>query len=374
MPKKLIVYCCLSFGILIASVLKKDIDFSQFENRTLAYLKRPTYEDVLSGEWFQSFETYNLDQVIARDHLVFMNSRLLHLLGKKQINLITVGTNDTLIQTAHEFPAVSDQTEPFLSDVLIPFRNATESYGGQFFYINKYPRHLFFWKQFPYHEDEKKDSYIEANQKEISALTGAGICVVDSYKPMMEHADEYLYYHTDHHYTYKGAYYTYLALLDAINQNNPDKPDLSFPAWEQMQAVRPQGKFWGSLIPQIGDTLYEGLDYLEYALPDDFPTKYERYESGVLSDMPLVRVDTTTEYGWFMNGDYGNTVIKTNRPELPNILLIGYSFTDALELMAVYNFNEMHSIDPRAYDGDIEAYIKEAECDYVVVQDVIALN
>ena len=91
--------------------------------------------------------------------------------------------------------------------------------------------------------------------------------------------------------------------------------------------------------------------------------------------MPLVRNDTDTlEYGWFMNGDYGNTVIRTHRPELPSILIIGYSFTDALELLAVYNFDEMHSIDPRDFDGDIVQYITDSKCDYVVLQDVLLLD
>ncbi len=218
------------------------------------------------------------------------------------------------------------------------------------------------------------EQYLESNQAELSVYSDSGINVVDTYAPMMAHEDDYLYFHTDHHYTFKGAYYSYLALLNAINRNNPERELLRFPSWEQMRVIRPNGEFWGSLIPQIGDTLYEGSDYLEYALPDDFPTEYERLESGERSDMPLIRDDSTVEYGWFMNGDYGNTVIKTQRSELPNILLIGYSYTDALELMAIYNFNEMHSIDPRLFEGDIETYIREVQCDYVVVQDIITLD
>ncbi len=149
---------------------------------------------------------------------------------------------------------------------------------------------------------------------------------------------------------------------------------LTFPSLDKMKMLRPKGYFWGSLISQIGDHRYEGVDYLEYALPDDFPTVYERTEAGEISDMPLIRDSSTVEYGWFMNGDYGNTVIRTHRPDLPSILIIGYSFTDALEVLAVYNFNEMHSIDPRQFDGDITEYIKESRCDYVVLQDEITLE
>ena len=373
-PIKVGLYCFLTLGIMIVSLIKRDTDYSVFENRAMEFFHWPKFDTVISGEWFATFERYNLDQVIGRETLVESNSRMLSVMGKRQINGMTVCDGRTILEAAYDFPKAGRLGEDSVTEILVPFRDAAESYGGQFYYMNKYPRHLFFWKGFPYHTDERFEDYLAANSLDMNALSETGINVVDTYKTMQEHSDEYLYFHTDHHYTYRGAYYSYLALLDAINTDNPDREPLTFPALDSMKIVRPEGYFWGSLISQIGDRKYEGTDYLEYALPDDYPAEYERFESGAPSDMPLVRDDPMVEYGWFMNGDYGNTVIKTHRPELPSILIIGYSFTDARELMAVYDFNEMHSIDPRQFDGDIIEYIKNSKCDYVVLQDEITLE
>ena len=373
-PTNAVLYCFISLGIIVTSLVKKDVDYSQFENRTMEYFHWPKTDTIISGEWFDAFEKYNLDQVIGRDTLVETNSRMLSAIGKRQINGMTAYDDGTILQIAYDFPKIRRLGDDTVNNTLVSIRDAAESYGGQFYYMNNYPRHLFFWEGFPYHANECFEDYLAANTNDLKTLSDAGINVVDTYYIMQDHSDEYLYFHTDHHYTYRGAYYSYLALLDSINKHNPNRKTLTFPSFDSMNIIRPHGYFWGSLISQIGDRKYEGTDYLEYALPDDYPTIYERFESGELSDMPLIRDDSIVEYGWFMNGDYGNTVIRTHRSELPSILIIGYSFTDALELMAVYDFNEMHSIDPRQFDGDIVEYVKSSKCDYVVVQDVITLE
>ena len=374
-PILLILFCFLSISIMVLSLAKKDVEFSRFENRTLEYLRHPTLESVISGEWETFLETYCTDQIIGRNSIIESNSRLMKALGKRQINGITIGYDGTLMQASSNFPSPNTDLSKLTQDVLIPCKEAASSYGGQLYYMNIFPRMVFFWDQFPYHEaGENINDYLKAGSDSLSGLSSYGIYAVDTYPIISSHNDEYLYFKTDHHYTLKGAYYSYLALLDSINEHNPDKAPLTFPEWESMQAIRPGRQFWGSLVSQIGDTEFEGLDYLEYALPDDFPSDYERLESGEVSDMPLIRDDDIEEYGWFMNGDYGNTVIKTNRPELPNILIIGYSFSDALELLAVYNFNEMHSIDPRMFEGDITQYIRDVKCDYVVIQGTLSIT
>ncbi len=364
----LLIFCLMSISLATGSLLKKNVDFSPFENRVLDHVKRPSPKEFLSGEWFNSFETAQLDQVIGRNIFIETNSRLLRLLGKRQINGITVGTDNTLLQIKADFPPPPDKKN-FITEDLLRCKRAADSYGGQVYYMNIYPRNLFFKEVFPYsYEKEIPDNYLEKNQETLHMLENYGIRTVDTYPAFIANSNEYLYFHTDHHYTFKGAYHAYQALLQSIEASSPEKKPLPIPPWDEMQYYRPNKQFWGSLISQIGDTQYDGQDYLEYALPVDFPTEYERFESGIPSDLSLIREDPSEEYGWFMNGDYGNTVICTHRKNLPSILIIGYSFTDALELMAVYSFNEMHSIDPRLFEGDIMEYIKQVKCDYVVIQ------
>ena len=80
-------------------------------------------------------------------------------------------------------------------------------------------------------------------------------------------------------------------------------------------------------------------------------------------------------YDLYMCGDRAETVIKTNRPQLPDVLIYGDSFTNALECLAYYSFDEMRSIDLRHYDKmSLADYIEEYKPDYVIcIRDYEAL-
>ena len=371
------LFCLVMLAIAVFSLIKPNVDYSAFENRVLSHVEMPDADGIISGEWFSEFETANLDQIVGRNFLIEANSRILKLFGKREINNGIIVGDGCLLQGDNEITEYDwtqleqNGTDSDIQDTLATLcrvKDITDDYGGQLYYLNIYPRASFLWDKYPYPNRELIDYYDKQNSNTLELFNSYGIATVDTYPSFVQHFDEYLFFNTDHHYTQKGAYYSYCDLLDEINRRNPHNTQLTIPKWDDMAYTKVDRTFIGSLIQQIGDTQYENLDYLEYALPKDYPTDYERYEFGELSDMPIIRDEETTEYGWFMNGDNGNTVIKTHRDALPDILIIGYSYTDALEVCAIYNFDEMHSIDPRRYEGDIYEYIEENKPDYIVLQ------
>lgn len=68
-----------------------------------------------------------------------------------------------------------------------------------------------------------------------------------------------------------------------------------------------------------------------------------------------------------MGGDIAEGIIRTYRPELPNVLLFGNSFTKALETFLYTSFNETRSLDLRHYQQKgILDYIEEYRPDIVI--------
>ena len=72
----------------------------------------------------------------------------------------------------------------------------------------------------------------------------------------------------------------------------------------------------------------------------------------------------------------GETVVDTGREDLPTAVLIGESYTNALETLLYASFDELHTIDPRSFAGasggadiigDITAYIEALQPDVVIV-------
>ena len=98
---------------------------------------------------------------------------------------------------------------------------------------------------------------------------------------------------------------------------------------------------------------------------------FTRTDSGEPSDPEVyalpVSDDEVLTYNLYMGGDKANTVIDTQREELPNILIYGDSFTNALECIAYLSFNEMHSLDLRHYqEMSLEDYIRAFQPDVVI--------
>ena len=68
-----------------------------------------------------------------------------------------------------------------------------------------------------------------------------------------------------------------------------------------------------------------------------------------------------------MGGDISETIIQTNRPDKPKILIYGDSFTNAVECVLWYGFDEMRSLDLRYYsEMPLSEYIAAYQPDYVV--------
>ncbi len=74
---------------------------------------------------------------------------------------MSVYDDGTLLQASYDFPGTCHMSKNTVEDVLVPFQKAVESYGGQFYYMNKYPRHLFFWDGFPYHTGMNTSIFIQ---------------------------------------------------------------------------------------------------------------------------------------------------------------------------------------------------------------------
>lgn len=83
------------------------------------------------------------------------------------------------------------------------------------------------------------------------------------------------------------------------------------------------------------------------------PIPFTRTDNGKTVDATVYALPDTdtrrTNYDLYMGGDQAETVIDTHRPDLPDILIVGDSFTDALETLFYASFNEMRSLDLRYY-------------------------
>ena len=87
---------------------------------------------------------------------------------------------------------------------------------------------------------------------------------------------------------------------------------------------------------------------------------FTREDNGKPVASTVVNENFNNVYDYYMGGDIGETIIKTNRPGLPRVLVIGDSFTNPLEGILYTSCDEMRSLDYRHYDGEnILDYIRD---------------
>ena len=83
-------------------------------------------------------------------------------------------------------------------------------------------------------------------------------------------------------------------------------------------------------------------------------------------DLPATEDEALT-YGLYMGGDIAETCIRTDRPSLPTALIFGDSFTNPVECLAYYSFNELRSVDLRHYTvQSLSDYIAAYQPDVVL--------
>ena len=163
------------------------------------------------------------------------------------------------------------------------------------------------------------------------------------------------YSRVDHHYTLKGAYVTYQSVCEAFGIRA-----------SEISIAETQSDLLGTYNRKLYDLspVREAMQAVQTPFPE-----YERLDNGAASDTPLIRIRGSGQslYGDYMGGDIAETVIQTDRPELPNALIFGDSFTNPVECLAYYSFNELRSVDLRHYTvQSLSDYIAAYQPDVVL--------
>jgi hypothetical protein len=174
--------------------------------------------------------------------------------------------------------------------------------------------------------------------------------------------DNRYWYYNDHHINCFGGE---LVLSEIIKIVQKDYPQVEQKTLDDYQITYRQ--VYGALNRKIGLSATAPDEPLNL-LPDGWEINYERWDDGELTNAPIFGVDTETYSESYMGDNYGETIVKTDKEDLPSIYYCGSSFTNVLEAMSVPSFKNMYSTDLRYNDTGktMMDYIKEFQPEYVV--------
>ncbi len=356
-------------------------DFSYYENRTLAEFPKFTKKSVLSGKYFTDVETYLSDHAPWRSELVELNTWVDIKIGRPVVNDVVI-TDDVLLEY-RDFESAPDQEKlSAQADVIInnisTHKNLVESYGGHYCYVAVPCQYVCLADYYPWYL-ENSSEYAEASSSTLfEKMEQNGISYIDM-KPFFDSlsGDEKLKYSStvDNHYSMKGAYETYLQMMNYLNDTCGAKLDVIEDGEYTIKAVK--NTYLGSRGRKLFN-LWKDDEKL-YTITPDKEINFDRtnnssWGASVVYSLPKKASDFAL-YNIYMDGDKPETTIDTHRGNLPTVLIYGDSFTNPLECLIYYSFDKMYSIDLRHYtDKTLDEYINDVRPDYVFcVRDYDAL-
>lgn len=356
---KTLLFCVLLFVMPLGTYLVRTETYSFYENRTLARFPALSAQTVFSGAYFRDVETY------IGDHF-FLRTPMLRLHVQKELALhapviCSQVLADSVLLPYHQTTQPHYDKEKMTNSlaVLQELNNYCAREGIEFLYVgipeqssayrNAYPAYL---NASSYADDSLAVDFMQG-------LTDLGIDHLDMKDVLLADAERF-YSKTDHHFNYYGAYETYLQIVDYVNAN---VFPLSVPS---LQIERVDSDFMGSRNRKLFG-LFPSDDAL-YRHTSEDTIAFERYDNGVQVASEVFHEANNTLYNYYMGGDVAETRITTNRPALPSILVVGDSFTNPLETLLYTSFNEMRSLDFRAYtEKTLLEYLETYKPDIVLL-------
>lgn len=342
------LFMILIFGFTAVTLLKPDTQYSEAENRSLAQMPEASIETVLNGEFEADYETYLTDQFVARDGWIGLKTAVERAAFKRESKGIYFADDGYLIES-HTGSYTSD-TAAANGAVLQEF---AEKYEEQFpdgrmtFMIIPNAVDILTDKLPPFAPLSKGRQYFD----EVSSGLPKGTWF-DAWKVMEEHADEDIYYRTDHHWTTKAAFYMYQAWAGAQGMYVPGEEDF------QIETVA--SDFEGTIQSKLGINTRRD-EILLYRFAEDIFYTVEKndkpeIEYTVYDNMAL---QTKSKYDVFFGGNDAKVDIKTRADNGKRILVIKDSYAHCFVPFLLGEFEEITMVDIRYYNQKLSDLIAD---------------
>jgi hypothetical protein len=185
------------------------------------------------------------------------------------------------------------------------------------------------------------------------------ISKVNVYNTLKSHADEYIYFRTDHHWTALGAFYAYRDFCLSR--------EMLYAPLANYSEIRLDG-FLGSFYNAVGGNkkMKKNPDYV-IAYPPVTPYEMAGYQgsdgkSGKM-ELSLVRdakeIPGQNKYLAFSGGDLPFIHIKTEANTGKKLIIFKESYANAFIPFLTNNYDEICVVDFRYFTGDVGSLIKK---------------
>lgn len=330
--------------VSLSIFLIKDKEYSENENRYLTTKPNISMEDVSSGKFMDTFETYLNDQFPLRDKWIAFKTDIQRLFGKTDINGTYLGSDGYLFEkwTENDFDSKNLQRN---IESINRFVQANQDKKGTILIVPT--------ASLPLQDKLPKNAPV-LNQNMAFDMIYSNLgknCELIDIRPALEaHRTEYIYYKTDHHWTTFGAYLGY------AEWQHQRGNVVEFSNYDVTLAAN---DFKGSLYSKVlnRDSALDEIYLYNKIQKPTYEVNYNFGKTQTNSVYELKRLNEKDKYQVFLNGNHPELTISTSANNNKHLLIFKDSFANAFIPFLLSDYETIHVIDLRYFKGDLYDYI-----------------
>lgn len=353
-----LLFIGMLFGLTLINVFWPFQEFSTSENRFLAKMPVFSWNSLLEGHFTTDFETFLTDQFPLREVWVSVKSNAERFMQKKENNGVYFAKGRTLIErfdapNVHQSMKNLQSIQEFMERTTLPVHVGWIPTAAE---IQKENLPTF---ASPYSQSDYIETLLQTEPSHAAFLS------TELWQGLQSHSEEPLYFATDHHWTMLGAFRFYETLMSYFGVEALDIADF------QREIV--SENFYGTLDAKTGGD-YARADQIERwdVMGDSTPPLFEvsipdSQHEGTSFYFPH-RLEEKDQYTYYLDGNHAVTILRNlNLPQGRRLLLIKDSFAHALAPFLVNHFSEVHMLDLRYYNKEVDDYLVDHKIDEVLV-------
>ncbi|MBP0969586.1 MAG: hypothetical protein J5744_05505 [Oscillospiraceae bacterium] len=349
--RSFLILFLILYGLLIASVILPDREYSSTENKYLATLPSVSLKSVLNGSFAERYDTYVSDQLPGRDSWIALRSVSESFLLRTENNGVVYGEDGYLFQKYTSF------VEEDLRDNIGAI-NCFSSKASAPVYVVIVP------SSYTVLGDLLPEGAPFADQRSVmeNGQTGklgslfSGCSYIDILSALDRHSDEYIYYRTDHHWTTDGAWLAYNVLCTHLGLDSFSR--------SSGKAYESEG-FLGTSYSRCRRS-GQIADIIKY-----YPFDAVLTEGGNTHDSiyDYTKLSTRDRYAMFLYGNGAERKIESapGAGKKGSLLVIKDSFADCLIPFLTNNYETITCIDPRYWSGSFSSLAAEGYDDILIL-------
>lgn len=371
-----ITFFCIIFGGLVIHALTVDRKQSEMENRPLETANlSPSSQEIFSGAWSKQVEFYISDQFPARDTWMRNYVHFQRAIGKTYLNdkYAVDDTSGWII--SKPAPAKSDEELTAFANDLRKLSEGLAEKEIPFTFYSLPAKATYSREPSPSYMPE--DAGIANNKRLHKLVTAAGVDNIRLYDEMKtDFSAEQYFFKTDHHWTMRGAYTGYEALIKTMSERL-DEAIQPIP-YKEDNAYCLSNKFAGSWNKILYMTV-NNHDQICYNELPSFATQFTIYdgtiEGGVTAPYEAVygrakkmSPDTVVNYADAYSRDFAElTIVNEDYDSDKHIVVIKDSYFNAIQFHVASHFKKLTILDLRYLGKDVIPYLQNLHPDYVVL-------